>query len=71
MPFYKVTFNDNKASSAESVQISSVDELKEFGNVGDKTVIRWYVVEADTEQQAIDIADKVVKEIWGVILGLN
>ena len=70
MSLYKVMFKDNLAVSGESISPGLYDDIKEFGTDGTTTFIKWYIVHADSETEAIKIANKVVREIWGTILGL-
>ena len=70
MSLYKVMFKDNLAISGESIPPGLYDDIKEFGTDGTATFIKWYIVHADSELEAIKIANKVVREIWGTVLGL-
>ncbi len=68
MPLYKVDFTDNIPCAASVVSGEQYQSLKEFGNSGDRTFINWYIVQADNEKNAREMAGKLVYQIWGDIL---
>jgi hypothetical protein len=69
MSMYKVQFKNNLAVNGMKVPIAAQDELKELGVDGSKLVIRWCIVDAEHENEALEIANKMVKYVWGSILG--
>jgi hypothetical protein len=68
MPLYKVEFENNIAVSGKVISKSLLPEPVKFSRAGDKTTIKWYVIDAETESQAIEFADRIVRQIWGDIL---
>jgi hypothetical protein len=68
MPLYKVNFSNNAPTSATEISGSQYHTLKEFETVDGQTNIKWYIVQALSEDNAIEIAGKLVYQIWGDIL---
>ncbi len=68
MNIYKVNFENNIAVSAFPVSALDFHDLKELKVEESKTVIKWCIVDADYENEAIDRANKTVKERWPNIL---
>ena len=69
MSQFKVKFRNNNAVSGRI--ISTKAHVSKFVTRGTKQFIQWFVLEAENEQQAIKIANKIVRQIWGEILGLR
>ena len=71
MGLYKIIFSNNKATSVYLLKQQSVQAIAEFKSNTTGTTILWYVINADSESEAIDVAEKVVKKIWGKVLGIE
>jgi hypothetical protein len=71
MGLYKVTFIDNKAHTAEPMSREVLEGMKEFEFRDNKTIVNFYIVEADDKTEAIEVADLIIKKIWGDILGIR
>jgi hypothetical protein len=65
MPLYKVNFTDNSPSSAAEVADENFSTLKEFDVVNEQMYIKWYIVQADNQDHALDLAGRLVYQIWG------
>jgi hypothetical protein len=68
MPLYKVNFDNNVAVTANEIAADDYATLKEFGTSDGYTIIKWYIVQAVNEKNAIQIAEKLVYQIWGEVL---
>jgi hypothetical protein len=68
MPLYKVNFDRKTPISAREITTEHYDSLKEFETKDGLTIIKWYIVSADSEDQAKEIAGKLVYQIWGHLL---
>lgn len=68
MPLYKVSFRDNIPVSAIEILSGEYKSLKAFEHADGRTNIKWYIVQALDKDNAIDIAGKLVQQIWGDIL---
>jgi hypothetical protein len=72
MQYYRVLFENNCAKTAAPLNRTWVNEdLADFRKDGMDVYINWYIVEAESEEDAIQIAADVVKSIWGGVLGLK
>jgi hypothetical protein len=70
MPIYKVCFENNKATTADEVEVIGRDNPAEFGMEGKKRFIRTLHVDAASGKLAMQMADYLAKKVWGDILGL-
>jgi hypothetical protein len=70
MPVYKVCFENNKAISAEEVEIIGRDNPAEFAMEGKKRFIRNLHVDSTSPKLAMQMGDYLAKKVWGDILGL-
>lgn len=68
---YRVDFKDNVAVSAQPVLPTEYTELKELKMEAAKTVIKWCIVDAEKETEAIDLANRTARERWGSVLGIR
>lgn len=71
MSLYKVIFENNTAVSAQLLPDQPIQTLVNFGMEGLRLNIRWYILYAESESQAMEIAETVVKEIWGDAMGIK
>jgi hypothetical protein len=71
MGLFKVNFKNNCAISGRKIPGSMPKSVKRFVTKGTKQFIQWYVVDAEDETQAVDMANKLAKKIWGEILGMK
>ena len=63
MNLYKVTFNDNKAVSADQVYIPAYSNpLTGTGNINGIRTINWLTIYADDERQSMKVGNKMVKD---------
>ncbi len=70
MDAFKVLFKNNVAVSAKRVQ-SNDSGIAELDMHNGKQVILWYILEADNETEAIELAAKIVEKVWDTVLGLS
>ena len=68
MSLYKVKFKNNHAISGKTLPKVYSGSNKEFRKNVSKLIIKWYVVDAENETRAVEIANKVVHNIWGDVL---
>lgn len=68
MDTYKVWFKDNRAVSAEVMTMPLPKDNKHFDVRNGKLEIDWYVLECDNAKVAMEVAEKVVRKIWGKLL---
>jgi hypothetical protein len=61
MATYKVHSEENKATFGIRVSRARYDELKRLVVEGSKTVIKWFIVEAEYEPEAIAKAGNIAK----------
>ncbi|MBS1587789.1 MAG: hypothetical protein JSS82_19825 [Bacteroidetes bacterium] len=66
MTAYKVRFENGNASGAEEVNPALYRSIVKFDGVEDARHVLWYIIHCDSEDEAITVADRVVKKIWGV-----
>ena len=74
MPLYKVLFKDNVAVSAKEIGNDTYNTDKstvEFGMEHGKKVILWFILEADSDTDAMEVASTVVRQIWGLVLDMH
>jgi hypothetical protein len=67
MPLYKVLFKDNVAVSAKEIGNDTYNTDKstvEFGMEHGKKVILWFILEADSDTDAMEVASTVVRQIF-------
>jgi hypothetical protein len=62
---YKVIFENGNASSAEEINPALYRSIVKFDGVEDARHVVWYIIHCDNEEEAVTVADKVVKKIWG------
>lgn len=67
MKTYKVIFENNIPAFAQQMRSAYKDAVKLNKSDG-HTYINWLIVEGDNESEAIEIAGKVVKVVWGKVL---
>ncbi|MBX2904422.1 MAG: hypothetical protein KF744_00185 [Taibaiella sp.] len=68
---FRVDFKDNIAVSAQPVLPTEYTELKELKLERARTVLKWCIVDAEQEADAIAQANRTAKERWGSILGIR
>jgi hypothetical protein len=68
---YRVDFKDNVAISAQPVRPTEYTELKELKVERAKTVLKWCIVDAEQETDAIAQANRTARERWGSVLGIR
>ena len=68
MNAYKVKFKDGRAVSAKAVDPARYADIQKFRSKDGRQQIEWYIVQCDTKEQAIEIADKVVMQIWKKVM---
>lgn len=61
MDVYRVMFRDNDAIAAYKVD----DDHGSIGIDPDSGMINWFALECEDEETAMEIADKIVKTLWG------
>jgi len=62
---YKVRFENGNAQSAEKIDPALYKSIVKFKGAEDARHILWYIIYCDNEDEAVIVADKVVKKIWG------
>jgi hypothetical protein len=67
MKTYKVIFENNVPQGAQLMRSAYKDAVK-LNKTDGHTFINWLIVEGDNEKEAIEIAGKVVKIVWGKVL---
>ena len=65
---YKVIFENNIPVFARRMDVVENKDLIKLSREGDKRFMNWLVVYGDSEADAIDIAQKVIKAIWSEYL---
>lgn len=65
MSAYKVWFNKGIVVSAELINADNIIPIVKFEDSSDHYV-EWYVVDAESKEEAIIVADEVVNTIWGI-----
>jgi len=65
MPLYKVDFTDNIPIVAAEISGDDFTTLKEFDVIDEHTYIKWYIVQAESHNNAVELAGKLVNQIWG------
>ena len=68
---YKVSFRNNKAVGADSMNGMSYQDLIHCSKKGARRLINWLVVFATDEHDAIKNADEMVHDYLGAHLGLT
>lgn len=69
---YSVFFENNIATKAiNAATNNNANQFIEFGKDKNRPTITSLYIEAETEQDAMEIANKVVRNIWGEVLGLD
>lgn len=68
MKGYKVIFEDNKPVLARLVESFDNNEIVKLTRKGGKRFMNWLVVYSDSEEDALEIASKVVRTIWAEYL---
>ena len=60
---FKVHFANNKAAKAEQLKTSQIESVK-VARADGRTIVEWLTIYADTEQESMTIANKVVKDYF-------
>lgn len=71
MVSYRVDFKDNVAVSAQPVLPTEYTELKELKMEHSRTVLKWCIVDAEQEADAIALANRTARERWGAVLRIR
>ena len=66
MTNFKVNFENGVPVSTEIVDIRLFTDIKQFKQINNCICIEWYIIECDNENYAMEVAEKVVKEIWAI-----
>jgi hypothetical protein len=64
MAIFKVNFENNAAISGEVVPALLHEELTRLETEGSKTVLKWCIVDADHEDEALQRANQIARIRW-------
>lgn len=65
---YLVLFDNNVAIDAVWTDASSkVDHYVDFDDSSGKVMVKSFYVDTENKEQALQIADEVVKQVWGKV----
>ena len=72
MEGYKVIFENNRAISAHKLDYINTDkdELIKLTRKGEHRFMEWLIIYGYDENDAIEMANDIIQEYWGLILKL-
>jgi hypothetical protein len=67
MNTYKVIFENNIPLYARALRFAGKEIIKLIKKNG-KMYVKWFIVDCDNEKEAMEVAVKVTKLVWGSML---